>query len=200
MKHKFLERVKLLSLDVKTYLRHDVPARWNSTLLMLENAILYRWAFSHLDLRNSNYKHCPPVSDWDNIENIISKFLAIFYNITCTFSETNNPITNLCFSLVFMAYLTLEKHVESENQFLRNMVVLMFVKFEKYCHEFSMILAIGVILDHRYKIHFVDFCYKKMYGDNSYEFMQVWDTLFAMFNEYAIWSLICPLLLHNQAN
>ena len=61
----------------------------------------------------------------------------------------------------------------------------MFVKFQKYWAEFSRILAFAVILDPRYKIQFVDFCYKKLYGVNgSLEFTIVRDQLFSLFNEY----------------
>ena len=57
-KHKFLECVKHVSLDPKTGLRPDVPTRWNATFLMTESALYYRRAFCHLQLSDSNYKHC----------------------------------------------------------------------------------------------------------------------------------------------
>ena len=58
-KVKFFDFVKQMSLDGKKGLRQDVPTRWNSTLLMLESAIFYRRAFHHLELTDSNFKHCP---------------------------------------------------------------------------------------------------------------------------------------------
>nr|CAD1818417.1 unnamed protein product [Ananas comosus var. bracteatus] len=36
-------------------------------------------------------------------------------------------------------------------------------KFEKYWDNYSMILAIAIILDPRYKLPFVDYCFKKVY-------------------------------------
>jgi hypothetical protein len=47
-----------MSLDGKKGLRQDVPTRWNSTFLMLESAIFYRRTFHHLELTDSNFKHC----------------------------------------------------------------------------------------------------------------------------------------------
>ena len=47
-----------------------------------------------------------------------------------------------------------------------------------------MILAIAVILDPRYKLQFMDWSYKKFYGNDSYEFQRVKDNLFSFYDEY----------------
>jgi len=62
----------------------------------------------------------------------------------------------------------------------------MLSKFEKYWSEFSIVLlAIAVILDPRFKLHFIDFCYKKLYGESSSrEFLLVRAKLFSLFMEY----------------
>uniref|UniRef100_A0A2N9GYW2 BED-type domain-containing protein n=1 Tax=Fagus sylvatica TaxID=28930 RepID=A0A2N9GYW2_FAGSY len=74
---------------------------------------------------------------------------------------------------------------ESEDEYMRRMAEQMLVKFEKYWSEFSVVLAIAVILDPRYKLRFVDFCYQKLYGvGGSYEYLKVREKLFALFGEY----------------
>ncbi|EOX94307.1 Uncharacterized protein TCM_003896 [Theobroma cacao] len=73
----------------------------------------------------------------------------------------------------------------------------MFVKFEKYWFEFSLILAIAVIFDSRYKIQFVRWSYTKLYGSNSVEFKKVKDHLFALYDEYAVKVLNTPSYLND---
>ena len=61
----------------------------------------------------------------------------------------------------------------------------MIVKFEKYWIEFSFVLAITVVLDPRYKLPFIDWCYQKLYGyASSLQYLKVREKLFALFGEY----------------
>ncbi|KAG2688933.1 hypothetical protein I3760_09G116200 [Carya illinoinensis] len=182
-KQKFLDSIKQMSLDGKKGLRQDVPTRWNSTFLMLESAIFYRRAFCHLELTDSNFKHCLSTSEWEKVEKI-NTFLGAFYDSTCEFSGTKYPTANLYFPAVFMIYLTLKKHSESEDDYMRNMACQMLAKFEKYWSEFNVLLAIAVILDPRYKLHFVDFSYTKLYGNGSLEFLNVQTKMASLFMEY----------------
>ena len=57
------------------------------------------------------------------------------------------------------------------------------VKFEKYWKQYNIILAIAIILDPRFKIHFVEFSYNKLYG-SSYEMIKIREKLFALFDYY----------------
>ncbi|XP_042963535.1 zinc finger BED domain-containing protein RICESLEEPER 1-like [Carya illinoinensis] len=173
-----------MSLDGRKGLRQDVPTRWNSTFLMLESAIFYRRAFCHLELTDSNFKHCLSISEWEKVEKI-NTFLEAFYDVTCEFSGTKYPTANLYFLAVFMIYLTLKQHSESEDDYMRNMSCQMLAKFEKYWSEFNVLLAIAVILDPRYKLHFVDFSYTKLYGNGSLEFLNVRTKMASLFMEYS---------------
>ncbi|KAK2645719.1 hypothetical protein Ddye_020914 [Dipteronia dyeriana] len=93
-KQKFIECIKRVYLDSKRGLRQDIPTRWNSTYLMLDSAIYYRFAWTVLELADSNYKHCPFESEWENVEKLC-KFLRHFYDTANLFSGTKYPTSNL---------------------------------------------------------------------------------------------------------
>ncbi|KAK1562683.1 hypothetical protein Q3G72_015745 [Acer saccharum] len=145
-------------------LKQDVPTRWNSTYLMLQSAIYYRRAWCSLELSDNNFKHCP-----------------------CP--RTKYPASNLFFPKVFSTYMFLKQNMESSDVFLKKMAIKMYKKYNKYWGEFSVILAIDLILDPRYKMMFVDFAYKKVYGIDSLELDNVWNKLLSLFNEYTITSM-----------
>ncbi|XP_070660473.1 zinc finger BED domain-containing protein DAYSLEEPER-like [Malus domestica] len=84
------------------------------------------------------------------------------------------------------------------DDFMRRMGSYMNLKFEKYWSEYSLILAIAVILDPRYKLQFVEWGYDKLYGKESRELKDVGDTLFALFGSYT--DKFSHLLVSNPVN
>ena len=69
------------------------------------------------------------------------------------------------------------------------MATQMYKKYYKYWGEFSVILAIALILGPRYKMTFVEFAYKKVYGIDSLELEIVRNKLISLFNEYTLASM-----------
>ncbi|PKU85777.1 Putative AC transposase [Dendrobium catenatum] len=139
----------------------------------------------HLELGDSNYKCCPSASEWEKCVNIY-KFLAQFYEITCLFSGSKYPTANLYFPCVSTAYATLKNEMSSGLEYIRRMIVGMLAKFEKYWSDYSVLLAIAVILDPRYKFNFVEWCYKKLYtGTYIIELEKVKEKLESLFANYS---------------
>ncbi|KAI0510486.1 hypothetical protein KFK09_011088 [Dendrobium nobile] len=199
-KQKFLDCVKQSCLESKRGLRQDVPTRWNSTFIMLESALYYRRAFQQLELGDSNFKTCPVNSEWERVEKI-STFLKPFYDITKIISGTKYPTANLYFPCISTAYATLKHELIEGPDYIKQMCRRMIAKFEKYWHDFSVILAIAVILDPRYKFAFVEWCYKRLYvGDYVFEVKKVKDSLFSLFSNYATINVNVPANVSERRN
>ncbi|XP_042972759.1 zinc finger BED domain-containing protein RICESLEEPER 2-like [Carya illinoinensis] len=166
---------------------------------MLESAIFYRRAFSYLELTDCNFKHCPSNDEWNKVEKIKS-LLSVFYEAICDFSGTKYPTTNLYFPAVFLIYFTLKRHYEGEDDYMKRISRQMLTKFEKYWSEFNVLLAIAIILDLRFKLHFVDFSYTKLYGDCSIEFMNVRTKMKSLLMEYSSSSIPTCSTMTSESN
>lgn len=183
-KKKFVECVVHTFLDSKRSLKQDVPTRWNSTYLMISSALYYRLAFCHLELSDSNFKHNPSREEWEKLEKICA-FLELFYDATTVFSSVRIPTSNLYFPEVFTIQLRLIEEMDSYDAYMKKIATDMYSKFDKYWKEYSPLLAIAVVFDPRYKLHFVEFSYRKLYGsDGMLEAAKFKSKLFSIFESY----------------
>ncbi|XP_034197559.1 zinc finger BED domain-containing protein RICESLEEPER 2-like [Prunus dulcis] len=115
-KQKFYECVAQVGImGSKRGLRQDVPTRWNSTYTKLESALFYRHAFINLGLLDSNFSSCPSPQEWIKVEKI-SKFLGYFYDVTCLFSGTKYPTSNLFFPKVFIIQHQIKAAMEDNDE------------------------------------------------------------------------------------
>ena len=87
---KFKEYSELLGVELKCSLCLDVPTRWNSTYLMLQNACEYEKIFEKYEenetaLRSNLGDDVLEYLDWQYTKNLL-KFLEHFYNMTLRIS------------------------------------------------------------------------------------------------------------------
>lgn len=158
---KFAECVKYVSLEAKKKLRQDVPTRWNFTYLMLDSALPYRAAFHRLQRVDGQYEHCPSEYEWIKIGKV-AEFLKPFYEMTLPFSGSYYPIANLYFLKVLKIELLIRKNIQSSDEFIHSMAAFMNEKFKKYWECYTVILSLAFILDPRYKLRYLQFCFEKL--------------------------------------
>jgi hypothetical protein len=156
----------------------DVATRWNSTYLMLADALHFKKAFQRLILLNADKyaAHAPSQDEWENAA-ILCKCLEIFYEATKLLSGSHYPTANLFFSEFCEINLKLIEWDKSKNSFIVSMAKSMKEKFDKYWGLSNAALAVACFLDPRYKMKVVEFYYSEMsddYGYNDmYEFKKV---------------------------
>lgn len=152
-------------LDVTMKLRADLVVNWDSTYKMLACALYYKEALKHFASKHKTFLSNFHLGDeeWNRLATM-ERFIKPLYDITCTFLGTKHKTASLYFLGIYKIYRLLEVTKEKEN-FMVSMVKDMKTKFDKYWSEYSLVLACAAVLDPRYKLNLVSYCFQKIYGD-----------------------------------
>ncbi|CAL5046611.1 unnamed protein product [Urochloa decumbens] len=164
-------------------LSQDVCTRWNSTYLMLADALHFKRVFQRIILLHPEKysKLAPSREEWDNAA-ALCNCLEIFYEATKLLSGSYYPTANLFFSEFCEINIKIIEWLKSSNSFIVSMAKSMKEKFDKYWEMSNTALAVACFLDPRYKMKVVEFYYSEMsddYGfDAMYEFKKVLQKLY----------------------
>ncbi|KAK4492557.1 hypothetical protein RD792_003369 [Penstemon davidsonii] len=168
---KFESAKKHCKLEDKRSIAMDVANRWNSTYELLETALPLRDAFSRLSLMDNKYHHNPSNLEWKTAQ-IVMECLQAFYDATCHFSGRKYPTSNVFFPDVCEIKVKLMEWRDSEIGLLKEMSGPMQEKFDKYWDECSLVLAVAVVFDPRFKMQIVEYFYGEIYGSNALPYIQ----------------------------
>lgn len=183
-KKNFKNIAQGFNLDNRKKLCTDCPTRWNATYLMIESAIYYKSVFLHMGRRDTNFTFKLTEDEWEKLI-AMHKFLEVFYEVTCLFSGTLYPTANVYFRGVWKVHTSLLEVLRGKNNFMMDMVKDMYAKFSKYWSDYSLVLSCAAILDPRYKVKLVAYCYAKLYGEDGEQRVNtIVSTLHKLFDEY----------------
>ncbi|XP_077222106.1 zinc finger BED domain-containing protein RICESLEEPER 2-like [Tasmannia lanceolata] len=190
---RFKECVEKEKITCKSLLCLDIQTRWNSTYLMLDAALKFQKAFERMEEEDSSYlidlKDAVPTEfDWDNAR-LLHKFLKSFYNMTNRLSGTLYVTSNIYFHEVCAIEKILFDWSKNVDPSLKLMAMKMKEKFDKYwgdIEKVNIILLVEVVLDPRYKLEYVTFCYSRLYSCEKVNLLEkrVRDTLHRLFEYY----------------
>ena len=118
---------------------------------MLESALQFKAVFPRFKERDSNYKWLPTEEDWTRAVEV-SKFLEVFKEATEAFSGSKHPTSNLFLRQIWKVELKMNEKSSDTIDFMKKMTTKMNKKFAKYWGVCNLLMAIGAVLDPRYKM------------------------------------------------
>ncbi|KAI4357416.1 hypothetical protein L6164_001364 [Bauhinia variegata] len=192
---KFKQAAHAEKISSGASLCFDVPTRWNSTYTMLEHAIPFQKAFERLEDEDEGYvtwfkdDRQPSSLDWDNARAFV-QFLKLFYEVTLALSGSLHVTANCAFDEIQTINELLVKWSENEvDCVLGTMACNMRNKFDKYwgkIENINPLIYIGIVLDPRYKLEYVNFICDANYeiGTATLLKKKIANTLWQLYNFY----------------
>ncbi|KAF7838952.1 zinc finger BED domain-containing protein RICESLEEPER 2-like [Senna tora] len=194
----FVEKEKI---ETKILVCLNVSTRWNSTYLMLEHAMKFEKVFERMEdddeaytshfIEDPNCAGPPCYSDWRNAS-IFVQFLRVFYSITVRLSGSLYVTSNACFHDIAHVQTMLKASIAHRDVLIGGMANNMKIKYDKYWgkpENFNTLIVIGVVLDPRYKLDYVNSTFEDIYDDlQECEAMKkkVRDTLDRLYEQYSV--------------
>ena len=133
---------------------------------MLSTAITYKDVFLRLKQCEKLYMEMSLEEEWNMAKEICER-LKLFYDINNLFSGQNYPTTNTFFIKVCEIKKASYDWFFCLNEAISTMALSMIARFDKYWNWCSIVMAIAVILDTRYKMKVLEFYFPIMYGPKA---------------------------------
>ncbi|KAL8503078.1 hypothetical protein ACS0TY_021991 [Phlomoides rotata] len=152
---------------------------------MLVEAYRVKDAFPIFKEGEPFYRYCPTLDDWKKVKDVVD-ILEVFYEATHVISGVDYPTSNVYLVVIWRVKHVLNEKENHTDEFIRVMIRKMKEKFDKYWGECNLLMAIGAILDPRFKMRLVDFAFSQIYNevDARTNVMKVRDALYNLFFEY----------------
>ncbi|XP_027152719.1 zinc finger BED domain-containing protein RICESLEEPER 2-like [Coffea eugenioides] len=181
---QFAEIVHQLQLPEKMLI-YDCKTRWNSTYEMLTCVLKFQDVFPRYRDREPNYDFCPTTEDWKKVSKVCN-ILKAFWTATHVISGSDYPTANLYLNEVCWIKVLLDSKADDENSFVRSMVQKMKLKFDKYWGEYNLLISIAAILDPRYKMRVINYCFPLLYPPHEVQsnIGKVQQALYDLYDKY----------------
>ncbi|XP_050237821.1 zinc finger BED domain-containing protein DAYSLEEPER-like [Mercurialis annua] len=181
---KFLDIKQQLQVHSEKDLSIDDQSQWNTTYQMLLAASELKEVFACLDTSDPHYKEAPSMEDWRQVQTLCA-FLKPLYDAVSMLNSTTNPTTVVFFHEVWKILTDPAHAVIYEDSFVSSLTKSMQEKLTKYWNDCSLVLAIAVVMDPRFKMKLVEFSFRQMYGEDAESYIKIVDDgIHELFLEY----------------
>ena len=185
--YKFVEVCNNYSVKVGRGLALDVKTRWNSTYKMLDTCIAYKDAFGYYEDVDTSYVWKPSDSDWV-LFGKIRPILGTMAEATTAFSGSLYPTANCFYPYIVKVKRALIGAQQSGDTYLMSMAAAMLEKFDKYWEEKNNVMVIATILDPRFKMRYIKWCFAQIFDPVrcEIEINDINQELERLYNKYEI--------------
>jgi len=159
----FLELAGNLNLSCTKTPSRDILSRWDSTYLMISEALTFRLAFEHLDATKPEYLDCPSPVEWLQLKTL-KDALEVFHEAVGNLSSTDSPTANRLYLNMKKIERHLSKAEHYENNHSINIICPMANAFQKYWASIMEFSEIASVLDPRLKFQYLEFSLVKQHG------------------------------------
>ncbi|KAM1196746.1 hypothetical protein ACFX2I_008432 [Malus domestica] len=198
---KFSAFIEQEEIECEGLMVSDNHTGWNTTYLMLRDTLKFQRAFEKLQEDDEDYasyfledwisrvklKGPPTVDDWENVR-VFVILLKIFYDATLKFSASC-VTSNVYFDTMCSIQSKLTTLSRNQDSVLGKMAASIKRKYDKYWGSLdsNKLLIVSVVLDPRFKLDYVSFCFSEIYDDSMVEEMVkgVKELLFRLYKVYS---------------
>ena len=181
-----MKRATECGLDTNKGLSLDVSTRWNSTYLMLRDALYYKNAFIRLKSSDRRrYEKITPPTEWAMGFKLF-QCLKNFFDLTELLSGTLYPTANLFYRGFCEIKILLDEWSVCQDTTISAMASSMSRKHEKYWKKPSTTLVVACFLDPKYKKRLIEFYMRKFHGTSSQVYVdELVDVIKKLYQFYA---------------
>ncbi|XP_059641535.1 zinc finger BED domain-containing protein DAYSLEEPER-like [Cornus florida] len=191
----FVDMKQQLQVPSSKSLVIDNKTKWDTTYHMLVAASELKEVFYCLDTSDPNYKETISMDEWKQVETICT-YLKLLFDAADILTATTYPTANTFFHEVWKIQLELTHAAMSQDPLISNLITPLQEKFDKYWKDSSLVLAIAVVMDPRFKMKLVEFSFSRIYGEDAETWIKIIDEgVHELFLEYIMHLLPPPTFL-----
>ncbi|XWS27044.1 hypothetical protein CRYUN_Cryun26dG0082800 [Craigia yunnanensis] len=181
---KFVQVKNQLQVPSEKTLFLDNQTQWNTTYQMLAAASELKEVFNCLDTSDPDYKLAPSMEDWKLAETLCT-FMKPLFDAASILTTTTSPTAITFFHEAWKIHSDLGRSIANEDPFISGLAKSMQEKIDKYWKDCSLVLAIAVVMDPRFKMKLVEFSFTKIFGEDAPTHIKIVDDgIHELFLEY----------------